>query len=105
MRHRLTEADNGTVVAAQIGDEVDLCLHGMPSSGFRWLLDDVPADLLEEVEQRFDYPEGTVGSRNEARFLFRVKAAGRGMLRLRYDRSWETGEPPLNTYQVTLEAG
>jgi len=103
MRHQLSEADDGTVVPAETGDEVEICLHEMPSGGYRWLLGDTPADVLEQLEQRFDFDEGTVGGRNEAHFLFRVKTAGRAILRLRYDRPWAKGEPPLKSYSVTVD--
>src|SRR4029453_16352301 len=104
MRHQLSEADNRTVLSAQTGDEVELCLHEMPSGGYRWLPDNMPDGLLEQVEQSFAFAEGRVGGANTTRFLFRVKAAGTAVLRLRYDRSWTTGEPPLKTYRATIEA-
>ncbi len=104
MRHELFEADDGTVLSAQIGDEIDLILHEMPSGGYRWLVDDVPAELIEPLEQSFDFAEGRVGGRNDTHFLFLVKAVGRGVVRLRYARSWEAGEPALRSYQFTIEA-
>jgi inhibitor of cysteine peptidase len=103
-RHQLSEADNGAVVSVHSGDEVELSLHEKPSGGYRWLPDDLPSDLLEQVEQRFAFEEGSVGGSNATRFLFRVKAVGRGTLRLRYDRPWDTGEPPLKTYEATVVA-
>lgn len=102
MRHRLSEADDGTVVSARSGDEIDLCLHAMPSGGYRWLLDDTPDDVLESLDQRFDFAEGRVGERNATHFRFRVKAVGRGLLRLRYARSWEPTEAPLKTFEATI---
>ena len=104
MRHQLSEADDGTTVSAGAGDEIEVCLQGMPSSGYRWLPDDPPDNILEPLDQDFAFHEGSVGGRSAARFRFRVKAAGRGNLRLRYARSWEKGEPPLKTWQATIEA-
>jgi inhibitor of cysteine peptidase len=104
MTHQLSEADNGTIVSAKAGDLIALCLRGKPSGGYRWTVEDEPGDVLEKVEQTFDFAEGSVGGGNETRLLFRVKAAGTGVLRLCYDRPWQTGEPPLKTWQVTVEA-
>lgn len=74
----------------------------MPSGGYRWLLDDTPDGVLESLDQRFNFPEGRVGGRNATHFRFRVKTVGRGLLRLRYARSWETGEAPLKTFEATI---
>jgi len=104
MRHKLTEADDGTVVSARIGDEVEICLHEMPSGGYRWMFEDPLADLLSHPAENFAFDQGSVGGRNTTRFLFGVKVPGRGILRLRYARSWETGAPPLKTYELIIEA-
>jgi predicted secreted protein len=104
MRHQLSEAEEGTILPVQVGDEIDLILHEMPSGGYRWLLDGIPDDLLEPLEQRFEFEEGKVGGRNDAHFLFRVKAAGRGTIGLTYARPWEKDEPPLKSWQATIEA-
>ena len=88
----------------QAGDEIDLCLHEMPSGGYRWLLDAIPGDLLEALEQSFEFAEGRVGQRNDTHFLFRVKSDGRGVVGLRYVRPWETDQPPLKNFQFTVEA-
>ncbi len=63
-----------------------------------------PDATLERVEQDFAFEEGSVGGRNETRFRFRVKAAGRTTLQLRYARSWEEGEPPLKTFDLTVNS-
>ena len=104
MRHELTEAEDGTVVSARIGDEVDLRLPGMPSGGYRWLPDNSSAALFEPLAQGSAFEQGSVGGLNETRFRFRIKAAGRGTLRLRYARSWEAGEPPLKTFGLTVDS-
>ena len=103
MRHELTEAEDGTVVSARIGDEVDVRLQGMASGGYRWLPEAAPDATLERVEQDFAFEEGSVGGRNETRFRFRVKAAGRSTIQLRYARSWEEGAP-LKTFDLTIDS-
>ena len=102
MRHRLSEADDGAIVSVRVGDEIDLRLNAMPSGGYRWLLDHAPDAVLERLESSFDFAEGRVGGCNATHFQFRVKAVGRGLVRLRYARSWEPDEAPLKTFEATI---
>jgi predicted secreted protein len=37
MKHRLSQGDDGKVLSARIGDEVEVSLHEKPSGGYRWL--------------------------------------------------------------------
>jgi inhibitor of cysteine peptidase len=92
-------------VHARAGDLIELRLHEMPAGGYRWVIDGPPGSVLEPLEQAFEFAEGRVGAANTACFRFRVKAAGKGVLRLAYRRPWETDEPPLKTYEATIEAG
>jgi predicted secreted protein len=104
MRHQVNEAEDGVVVSARIGDEVDLRLQGLPSGGYRWLADDIPNEILKRLEQDLVLDEHGVGGRSESCFRFRVSAAGRGILRLRYARSWENDVPPLKSFELIVEA-
>lgn len=103
MRHRLSEADQGSVISAQPGDEIEICLHEKPSGGYRWLPADV-ADHVEPAEQQVSYAPGMVGGTSTARLVFRVKSAGRGPITLRYGRPWEAGDSALETWQVTIDS-
>jgi predicted secreted protein len=100
--HQLSEADDGAVVEAQCGDLIEVRLHEMPSGGYRWVLDGPPGDVLEPLEQAFEFAQGRVGAANTACFRFRTKATGNGAIRLCYRRPWEEDEPPLKTYGATI---
>lgn len=103
MKHRLSQGDDGKVVAARIGDEVEVCLPEKPSGGYRWL----PADIaghVEPAEQDVSFSPGMVGATSTARFTFRIKSAGRGALKLRYGRPWESDDAALETWSVTIES-
>jgi predicted secreted protein len=104
MRHQLSAADNGKIVPVRCGDSIDLKLNEMPSGGYRWLLDGYPEEILEFVDQQFDYAEGRVGGSNETCFRFRVEAPGSGTVRLSYRRSWETGQASLESYQLAIQS-
>ena len=103
MRHQLSPADDGSMVPARVGDEIELSLPGKPSGGFRWLAEALP-DGIEQAGQDVDFAPGRVGGGRETRLRFRVRAAGAGELRLRYGRPWEADEPALKTFAVRIEA-
>lgn len=103
MRHRLSQGDDGSVLSAQVGDEVEVCLHEKPSGGYRWLPSNI-ADHVEPAGEDISFSPGMVGATSSARFLFRVTSAGRGPLKLRYGRSWEADDAALETWEVTIDS-
>ena len=102
--HQLSESDQGAVVQARTGDLIEVRLHEMPAGGYRWVVDSSPDPVLEALDEKFEFAEGRVGAVNTACFRFRVKAIGTGPIRLSYRRPWEKDEPPLKTYEATVEA-
>ena len=102
--HRLSESDQGAVVQARAGDLIEVRLHEMPAGGYRWVADSPLGAVIETLDPSYEFAEGRVGAVNTACFGFRVKAAGTGAIRLSYRRPWEKDEPPLKTWEATVEA-
>ena len=103
MRHRLSKDDDGRVVAAEVGDEIELCLTEKPSGGYRWLPGEI-AGHVEPAGQDMSFSPGMVGATSSATFVFRVKSAGRGPLRLRYARPWEAEDAAIERWEVVVDS-
>ena len=99
---RLTERDAGRNISLRAGQTLEVLLAGNPTTGFRWEVAEVdPAVLRQQGDPVYTPSSFLIGA--SGTFLFRFASApGRTTLRLVYRRSWETGLPPTQTFQVTV---
>jgi inhibitor of cysteine peptidase len=89
------------------GQLLMLTLPSNPTTGFRWVLRDGAESVLESLgPEVYSNPEdaGLVGSAGVSTWRFNVKQAGKGQLRLAYQRPWETDVAPEKTFDCALEA-
>jgi len=105
---KLSEADNGKSLAVKVGEVIEITLPGNPTTGYSWVsaLTDKDKALLEEMGEPAYTASSTtegnlVGSGGTYTFTFKAKAAGTAVIKLVYERPWETVEP-LETYQLTV---
>ena len=107
---RITADMAGSTVAVKIGTTIAVELVGVPTAGYLWKLTEQPAFL--EASGEYGGPtssaqleEGFAGGNHWEAFLFKVNAAGEGVLKLEQLRPWEDDtEPPADTFSVTLKA-
>jgi len=102
---QVTEADNGKIIAAQVGSTVEVKLAGTPTTGYEWTLVSTSSALpLSSSPYTPDpAPPGWVGTGGVYSFLFNVGSAAAGAqhtLKLAYQRSWEP--QPIQTFSVTI---
>lgn len=101
----LTEADNGTLEAIDVGDIILVRLSGNPSTGYEWQRTDT---LLESILEPL--PEGgccgggcggdQVGSPTPSEFRFKAISSGTTRLEFVYQRPWE--EEPIDMFSVII---
>jgi predicted secreted protein len=101
----LTEADNGTLEAIDVGDVILVRLSKKPSTGYEWQRTDT---LLESILEPL--PEGgccgrscggdQVGSPSSIEFRFKAISSGTTRLEFVYQRPWE--EEPIDTFSVII---
>lgn len=103
----LDSEDDGTTVAVEVGDIIQVVLKGNPTTGYSWsaALSDDDAALLEQLGEPVYVPDSDlVGAGGMYTFTFRAAADGVATLRLEYARPWES-VPPQETYEVTVLIG
>lgn len=101
------EASNGKTVEVKVGDKLGVTLEGNPTTGFSWMVEgEAPPFLRLEGEPEYTPLTGdtkVVGSGGTFLFVFDVKDAGSGTLRLAYRRPWESSAPE-RTYTLEIVA-
>ena len=99
----------GQVVQTPIGARFAVELIGVPTAGYVWAPAAVPEFIAPLGERGGPTTEaqrqpGFTGGSHWEVFVFETRAAGRGDLRFEQRRPWESGEPPAQTFAVTIEA-
>lgn len=91
-------------VQTSVGEEFEVALEGVPTSGFSW----EPA-LTEETRVTFlgddvDAPVERLGGPALQRFRFSAREAGEVELRFVYRRPWES-RPPVEERTIRVRIG
>lgn len=104
---KLTEVDNGKSLEVKVGEIIEITLPGNPTTGYCWssALRDKDKALLEEMGEPAYTASSTegnlVGGGGTYTFTFKAEASGSAVIKLVYERPWETVEP-LETYQLSV---
>jgi predicted secreted protein len=101
---------DGQNVTTKVGTTIAVELVGVPTAGYVWAIAEKPGFL--EAAGEYGGPtssaqleEGFAGGNHWEAFLFKVTAAGEGVLRFEQRRPWEDdAEPPVDEFSVYLFA-
>jgi inhibitor of cysteine peptidase len=85
----LTEADNERTVDLRVGESVRLTLPENATTGYRWAIDRLDRDVVEEAGSEPHPSRGAIGSGGNVTFDFTAKKAGSGEVALKYWRHFE----------------
>jgi inhibitor of cysteine peptidase len=85
----LTEADNERTVDLRVGESVRLTLPENATTGYRWAVDRLDRDVVEEAGSEPQPSRGAIGSGGNVTFDFTAKKAGSGEVALKYWRHFE----------------
>lgn len=101
---QLTMTDNGKHVTLHVGERLVIGLEGNPSTGYMWeMVHPDPSLLGEQGPVQFKAAaSGLVGASGTQTLTFKALKAGETTLTLGYLRPWESGVPPINTFQITV---
>ena len=92
-------------LSLQLGQQFILRLPSNPTTGFRWLIRDSAANVLQSLgPEVYSNPEdaGLVGSAGRSTWRFQAKQPGEGRLLLTYQRPWEVGVVPAQSFDCTI---
>lgn len=98
----VTEVDNGTTVEVHVGETVVLRLPENATTGYRWAIEGLNADLVEAQEEPYTSQSNTVGGGGEAGWTLHAKTPGVTEIKLRLWRHWEGERSVLRRFGVTL---
>jgi inhibitor of cysteine peptidase len=102
----LTEKNNGDRLNLKINDTVEIKLESNPTTGYSWFLNDNVDETIvsitspEFMESKKD--EELVGAGGYEIFTIKAISKGKTDIILNYERSWEEGIEPLETFEITI---
>jgi len=103
MANTLTEADNGTTAEMHVGDTIVLQLPENPTTGYRWAIEALNADLVEAQEGPYLNQSNAVGGGGEATWTLHPKAPGTSEIKLKLWRPFEGERSVQKYFGVTLK--
>jgi len=98
----VTEAQNGQNVQIGINDVLFVRIQAQAGTGYSWAVTTVPSFL--RLSQEHTKPTGLTipGGPEVQLFTFKPISSGNALLSFAYRRPWETGQPPVRTYNVKV---
>lgn len=100
----LSESANNSTVELNAGDSLIIDLAGNPSTGYQWQVTESDPALLEQMgdpEFVADDP-AAMGSPGRVTLRFRAVGSGRAHLQLAYQRPFEPGVSPEQSFGVEV---
>jgi predicted secreted protein len=106
---RITAAQAGQTIEVGVNQRFEVELVGVPTAGYVWAPAQLPAFLTRAGEATGNtVPEqsepGYAGGNHWEVLMFAATQAGTGELVIEQRRPWETDEPPVDTFRVTIVA-
>jgi predicted secreted protein len=106
---RITAEQNGGRVEVAVNQRFAIELVGVPTAGYVWAPAQMPAfvqragEASGNMSQQQSQPGFTGGNHWEVT-MFVATQAGEGEIVMEQRRPWETNEPPVDVFRVTVMA-
>ncbi|MDF1542360.1 MAG: protease inhibitor I42 family protein [Anaerosomatales bacterium] len=98
-----TQADNGSILEMDVGQQLRITLEANPTTGYQWAIEgDLPMQLEQAGEPEFTAESDAIGAGGSEVWSFEVVSTGEGTLRLKYWRSFEPEVDPIETFEVSV---
>lgn len=102
----LTGKNNGDNLNLKINDEIEIKLESNPTTGYSWVLSKTVDDTIVSVTgPKFiesDKDEELVGVGGYETFTLKAISSGKTDIILNYEKSWEEGAEPIDTFKITI---
>jgi inhibitor of cysteine peptidase len=100
---KVVEQDAGKTIQVPSGGTMQVILNGNPTTGYVWEATSVDSSILNQVgKPSFTADSSAIGSGGKMTFSFQTIGSGQTVLQLIYHRPFESGQPALKTFEVTL---
>ena len=98
----------GQTVGLKVGETLRIELVSIPTAGYVWTVVEAPAfmeaagETTRGTDPAHQSLPGFTGGDHFLGFDYAAKSAGTGKFKLTEGRPWETDEPPMDTYELTV---
>lgn len=98
----------GQTVGMKVGETLRIELVSIPTAGYVWTVVEAPAfmeatgESTRGTDPAHQNLPGFTGGDHFLGFDYVAKSAGTGTFKLIEGRPWETEEPPMDTYELTV---
>jgi inhibitor of cysteine peptidase len=99
---RLTENDSGKTVEINVGDDLEVVLPGMPTTGYIWELSPPDSSVLKPGKADFFADDKAIGSSGMEVISFHAIAVGKSQVKLIFHRPFEHNTPASKTFEVIV---
>ncbi len=104
---KISADDNGSTIEMKQGQTLILTIDGNPTTGYNWEVESVDENVLKSAGEPdystdFRLRPGMTGVGGTYKFKFTVVSAGTTTLKLNYWRSFESENPPVETFEVAV---
>lgn len=100
----VTEQDAGSTVQLQVGDTLEVILHGNITTGYTWETQSVDSSILQQVGSPVFTSTGrALGAGGTFTIQYMALAPGTTQLQLIYHRPFEQGVPPAQTFVIGVD--
>ena len=98
-----TESDNGRSVAVNKGDKFTITLESNPTTGYVWAVESVDTSIITHDSQfSYESQSDLVGGGGAESIVFEAVSSGETTIQLKYWRSFEPDNPPIETFSITV---
>jgi predicted secreted protein len=97
---------NGKKVEVKVGDEIQIQLKGVGSTGYEWYFDLLDNNLFEITgkEKKIGARQGdVVGTPYVAIWKLRTKTPGSSMIKMSYYRVWEGRDKAIDQFEIHVD--
>ncbi len=101
---KLNHKDNDSTIEARRGDLITVSLHENPTTGYRWVVDNIDRKILEFQKAEFHLaPKASVGGGGIRIFKFQAISAGSFNLALKLRREWQGDASIIERYHISIK--
>lgn len=98
----ITEDDNGKTIILKIEERLEIKLNENASTGFTWLEEITPNQILFLEKEDFIQNNLTLGGNTVHRWLFKGTSPGQKIIRFIYQRPWIKDKPSEKEFEITV---
>jgi inhibitor of cysteine peptidase len=104
---KISADDNGSTIEMKKGQSLVLSIGGNPTTGYTWEVESFDQTILQSVGEPdystdFRLRPGMTGVGGTYKFKFTAASAGATTLKLKYWRTFEPENPPVETFEISV---